>query len=144
MQTKLSHILRVNISKRKSCFNGKSSAYYFHVKMKVLADFQICISVPLIQTSSKTLLLWIWIKSKGHTTNSEKHWFFRKTRHFWKIFGCVMYINIIMNIISCLISYNLIIPCSSAAIPKMPIPHPHSVKTLFYLMSVKSSVNDYK
>ena len=26
----------------------KSSTYYFHLKMKTLADFQICISVPLI------------------------------------------------------------------------------------------------
>ena len=25
----------------------KSSAYYFHIKTKILADFQICISVPL-------------------------------------------------------------------------------------------------
>ena len=26
----------------------KSSTYYFHVKANILADFQICISVPLI------------------------------------------------------------------------------------------------
>ena len=26
----------------------KPSTYYFHMKMKILADFQICISVPLI------------------------------------------------------------------------------------------------
>ena len=26
----------------------KSSTHYFHVKTKILADFQICISVPLI------------------------------------------------------------------------------------------------
>ena len=25
----------------------KSSTYYFHIKTKILADFQICISVPL-------------------------------------------------------------------------------------------------
>ena len=25
----------------------KSSTYYFHVKTKILVDFQICISVPL-------------------------------------------------------------------------------------------------
>ena len=31
----------------KTCFNVKSSTYYFHMKTKILADFQICISVPL-------------------------------------------------------------------------------------------------
>ena len=31
----------------KRCFNVKSSIYYFHMKTKILADFQICISVPL-------------------------------------------------------------------------------------------------
>ena len=34
--------------KSKSCFNVKSSTYYFHVKTKILADFQICINVALI------------------------------------------------------------------------------------------------
>ena len=29
------------------CFNVKFSTYYFHMKIKVLAEFQICISVPL-------------------------------------------------------------------------------------------------
>ena len=33
------------------CFNVKFSTYYFHMKTKLLADFQICISVPL--TSEK-------------------------------------------------------------------------------------------
>ena len=37
----------MHISKSKMCFNEKSSAYYFHLKTKALADFQICISVPL-------------------------------------------------------------------------------------------------
>ena len=31
-----------------SILNVKSSTYYFHMKTKILADFQICISVPLI------------------------------------------------------------------------------------------------
>ena len=35
------------ISKTKKCFIMKSSTYYFHLKTKILADFQICISVPL-------------------------------------------------------------------------------------------------
>ena len=29
-------------------FNAKSSPYYFHMKTKILADFQICVNVPLI------------------------------------------------------------------------------------------------
>ena len=35
-------------SKSKRCFNVKSPAYYFHIKTNTMADFQICISVPLI------------------------------------------------------------------------------------------------
>ena len=31
----------------------KPSTYYFHVKTKILADFQICVSVPLPFTSKK-------------------------------------------------------------------------------------------
>ena len=46
-ETKFSHISRGNISKSKTCFNLKFSAYHFHTKTKILADFQICISVPL-------------------------------------------------------------------------------------------------
>ena len=44
---KLSHTSRAHISKSKRCFNVKSSTYYFHVKTKILPDFQIWISVPL-------------------------------------------------------------------------------------------------
>ena len=43
------HISRAHISKSKRCFNVKSSTYYFHMKTKILADFQICISVPLTE-----------------------------------------------------------------------------------------------
>ena len=35
------------ISKSKRYFSMKSSTYYFHIKTKVLTDFQICIRVPL-------------------------------------------------------------------------------------------------
>ena len=45
---KLFTISHAHISKSKGCFNLKSSAYYFHMKTKILADFQICVSVPLI------------------------------------------------------------------------------------------------
>ena len=34
-------------SKSKRCSSLKSSTYYFHMKIKILADFQICISAPL-------------------------------------------------------------------------------------------------
>ena len=33
------------------CFNMKFSTY-FHMKTKILADYQICISVPLSQNNS--------------------------------------------------------------------------------------------
>ena len=35
------------MSESKSCFNVKSSTYYFHMKTNILADFPIYISVPL-------------------------------------------------------------------------------------------------
>ena len=38
------YLLRTYLEK----FNVKFSTYYFHMKTKILADFQICISVPLI------------------------------------------------------------------------------------------------
>ena len=41
------HISSVRISKRKRKFNVKSSTYYFDVKTNILADIQICITVPL-------------------------------------------------------------------------------------------------
>ena len=46
---KLFTYLSADISKSERCFNVKSSTYYFHMKTKILADFQICITVPLIQ-----------------------------------------------------------------------------------------------
>ena len=42
-----SHISHAHISKSKRSFNVKSSTYYFHMKTKILADFQIWISVLL-------------------------------------------------------------------------------------------------
>ena len=45
---KLFTYLACKYLKIKRCFNMKSSTYYFHKKTKILADFQICISVPLI------------------------------------------------------------------------------------------------
>ena len=37
----------VYLKKKKECVNVKSSTSYFHMKRKILADFQIDISVPL-------------------------------------------------------------------------------------------------
>ena len=37
--------------KSKRCFNVKYSIYYFYMKTKILADFQICISVSLKKVS---------------------------------------------------------------------------------------------
>ena len=37
----------VYIWKCKHCYNGKTSAYYFYIKIKIFVDFHICISVPL-------------------------------------------------------------------------------------------------
>ena len=54
---------RANISKSKKYFNVKSSTYYFHMKTKILADFQICISVPL--TGLKITV--------GHRTMSDQN-----------------------------------------------------------------------
>ena len=38
---------RAHISKNKRYLNVKTSTYYFQMKKKILADFQICISVTL-------------------------------------------------------------------------------------------------
>ena len=45
LKTNISHISPTHISKSKRCFNVKPSSYYFHMKTKILTDFQICISV---------------------------------------------------------------------------------------------------
>ena len=45
---KLVTYLNVGIfSKSNGCFKEKSSTYHFHMEVKILADFEICISVPL-------------------------------------------------------------------------------------------------
>ena len=50
------HISLAHISKSNPCFNVKFSTYYFHRKTKTWADFQICISVPLIKLSINKFL----------------------------------------------------------------------------------------
>ena len=41
------HISHLRISQKLKCVDVETSAYYYHVKRKILWDFQICISVPL-------------------------------------------------------------------------------------------------
>ena len=52
---KISTYLTAHISQSKRRFNMKSSTYYFHVKTKILADFQICISAPLMNLLFRTI-----------------------------------------------------------------------------------------
>ena len=49
----------------KRFFNMKSSTYYFHMKTKILADFEICISVPL-----SCYLRYVW-HMKCHVLNRK-------------------------------------------------------------------------
>ena len=41
------HIWLIHTSKSKMCYNVIISVHYFYIKTKMLAGFQICISVPL-------------------------------------------------------------------------------------------------
>ena len=61
---KLFAYLTCAISKRKTCFYVKSLRYYLHVKTNILADFQICISVPLISCAKPAFLQIMTIKYK--------------------------------------------------------------------------------
>ena len=45
----------------RKCFNVKSSTRYFNMKTKILADFQICISLPLMNTQNHS---YIWIYNR--------------------------------------------------------------------------------
>ena len=69
-----------NISKRKSCFNLKFLTYYFHMKTKILADFQICICIPLRElifadftdsTIKNKKLVWKIIQNDLNVTPAE-------------------------------------------------------------------------
>ena len=50
-------ISQAHISESKRSVNVKSSTYYFLMKTKILADFQICISVPLIEYNVRNIFL---------------------------------------------------------------------------------------
>ena len=57
--------------KVKVSFNAKSSTYFFHVKRKIFADFQICISVPLTVTFVYHLYSVIHKARKGHVVFAQ-------------------------------------------------------------------------
>ena len=41
--------------------NAKFSGYYFYINLNIYADFQICISVPLIETIQADQILFFCI-----------------------------------------------------------------------------------
>ena len=55
----------VDISENKRCYNVIPSVYYFYLQTKMLADFQICISVPLniSQNSQENTCVRVWVLS---------------------------------------------------------------------------------
>ena len=71
---KLSNISRAHILKSKKFFNVKSSTYYFQMKIKILAGFQICMSV-LLSGLAKTIHINLFDEPFG---NSIKEIFWEK------------------------------------------------------------------
>ena len=72
---KLSHILRAHISKSKRCFNVNSSSFYFHIKTKIFADFQLCFSVPLRVFDPSIVIatsLHVWMNKKRNELTIKK------------------------------------------------------------------------
>ena len=69
------HISHAHISK--SSFNVKSSTYYFHMKTKIMADFQICISIPLRYCKEiADLLFWVilaWLSTPKMIVSNWKN-----------------------------------------------------------------------
>ena len=63
----LSQISRTHVSKSKTYFNVKSSKYYFHEKTNILADFKICVSVPL---STRNVLVIVSNSLSSHKQSS--------------------------------------------------------------------------
>ena len=51
------HFIYLGCVYLKKCYNGKPSAYYLYVKMKILVDFHICISVLLMEIFVRKLSL---------------------------------------------------------------------------------------
>ena len=78
------YISRTHISKSKRYFDVKSSIYYFHMKTKVLRNFQICISVPL---SNRAFFLSEYFYLKNHPKNTYLHSHFHDVREFHHCFS---------------------------------------------------------
>ena len=76
----ISHV-RAHVSQSKRCFNVKSSTYYFPMKTKILADFQIFISVPFMSSLSTSAFKAIRSLSIGKLDTSTRSIFklFRKS-----------------------------------------------------------------
>ena len=76
----ISHV-RAHVSQSKRCFNVKSSTYYFPMKTKILADFQIFISVPFMSSLSTSAFKAIRSLSTGKLDTSTRSIFklFRKS-----------------------------------------------------------------
>ena len=72
LQTNFSYISREHIPRTKRRFNLKSSTDSFHMKTKILAEFHICVSVPL-----RTL---IWHIRRSMTFLLRHHLYSLKTR----------------------------------------------------------------
>ena len=76
----ISHV-RAHVSQSKRCFNVKSSTYYFPMKTKILADFQIFVSVPFMSSLSTSAFKAIRSLSTGKLDTSTRSIFklFRKS-----------------------------------------------------------------
>ena len=62
----------VPMSQKVKGFNVKFSTYYSHMKTKILADFQICIRVPLIKTQLQNSVFNVLAKFL-YTFNGVRH-----------------------------------------------------------------------
>ena len=69
--TNFSHIWHAHLSKSKRCVYVKSSTY-FHVKTKMLVDFQICISVPL-RASTQLNMIILWKRTFFYSSKLKKN-----------------------------------------------------------------------
>ena len=85
MYKNFSHISLVHISKSKRCFHMKSLTYYFHMKTNILADFQICISVPLSRGKWMHIPILTEVQI-GSVRNAQKMLRFWLKIYFWSFF----------------------------------------------------------
>ena len=98
LKTNFSDNSQAHISKSKSCFNVKSSKYCFHVRSKILTDFHICISVPLMIHIN--IDIFVNNERTSIAITPLKNMFNLTQQHFWN----VQYWNTMKHII---IKYNI-------------------------------------